>query len=144
MKKIIALSLLFAAATPGVGHEGVKNQAVIERMKNMQVIKDGMGVLGGMAKGAVAFDAAQAEAALASLKAASEQIAPTFEANETDPKSESLPAIWANWDDFVEKADDFSFMLEGTDVSSLDGIRAGMGNIGGTCSACHKQYRMKK
>jgi cytochrome c556 len=35
-------------------------------------------------------------------------------------------------------------MLEGTDVSSLDGIRAGMGNIGGTCSACHKQYRMKK
>ncbi|NCV11714.1 MAG: cytochrome c [Rhodobacteraceae bacterium] len=66
----------------------------------------------------------------------------TFEANETDPKSEALPAIWENWDTFVEMADDLTFAAEGLDTTSLDGMRGGLGNIGASCGACHKKFRM--
>ena len=117
---------------------------VAARMAVMTQIKDAMAPLGGMAKGAVEFDAGVAQAAVASLLDASERTAAVFEANVSDPKSEALPAIWENWDDFVSKSDDLTFAAEGWDVSSLDNLRAGMGNIGAACSACHKAYRMKK
>jgi len=108
----------------------------------MKEIKGAMGVLGGMAKGAVAFDAAVAGAAQKTLIKQSGMVATAFEANETDPKSEALPAIWENWDGFVEMADDLTFAAEGLDATSLDGVRGGLGNIGASCGACHKKFRM--
>ena len=101
-----------------------------------------MGVLGGMAKGAIAFDAAAAGAAQNTLIEHSAMVATTFEAHETDPNSEALPAIWENWDTFVEMADDLTFAAEGLDTTSLDGVRGGLGNIGASCGACHKKFRM--
>ena len=144
MHKLATYTALILLAVPVLAHGDVQNPAVKERMANMDTLKQGMGIIGGMAKGAVAFDADQAQAAITSLLTASESITSKFEANETDPKSEALPAIWTNWDDFSEKADDLTFMLDAMDVSSLDSLRAGLGNIGGACGACHKQYRMDK
>ena len=120
----------------------VENPAVQKRMEVMKEIKGARGVLGGMAKGAIAFDAAAAGAAENTLIEHSGRVAPTFEANETDPKSEALPAIWENWDTFVEMADDLTFAAEGLDATSLDGVRGGLGNIGASCGACHKKFRM--
>lgn len=144
MKKITTFIALIFLGTSAVAHEDVQNPAVKARMENMGALKKGMGVIGGMAKGAVEFDAEQAQAAIAALLDASGTIASKFEANESDPKSEALPLIWENWDDFVSKADDLTFALEGIDVTSLDSLRAGLGNIGAACGACHKQYRMDK
>ena len=144
MHKLATYTALILLAVPVLAHADVQNPAVKERMANMDALKQGMGIIGGMAKGAVAFDTDQAQAAITALLTESESITANFEANETDPKSEALPAIWTNWDDFSEKADDLTFMLEAMDVSSLDTLRAGLGNIGGACGACHKQYRMDK
>lgn len=144
MKNISTLIALVFLATSTAAHEDVQNPTVKARMENMGALKQGMGVIGGMAKGAMDFDAEQAQAAIVALLDASGAIATKFEANETDPKSEALPAVWENWDDFVSKADDLTFALEGMDVTSLDSLRAGLGNIGAACGACHKQYRMDK
>ena len=146
--KLVVLAGL-AIAVPfsvSMAHSDTSNMQpqVAARMAVMTQIKEAMAPLGGMAKGAVEFDAAVAQAAVASLLDASERTATVFEPNVTDPKSEALPAIWDNWDDFVSKSDDLTFAAEGWDVSSLDSLRAGMGNIGAACSACHKSYRMKK
>jgi len=97
-----------------------------------------------MAKGAVAFDADAAQIALQSMIEASAKAVTAFETNATDPKSEALPAIWENWDDFVAKSEDLDFALEAWDVSSLGSLQAGMGNVGAACGACHKTYRIKK
>ena len=78
------------------------------------------------------------------LKALKNDIEVKFKLNETDPLSESSPAIWENWEDFVEKADDFAFMIEGLETSSADTLAAGLGNIGQSCGSCHKAYRIKK
>ena len=142
MKKITLISLLVSFSAVVTYAHAVENPAVQKRMNVMKEIKGAMGVLGGMAKGAIAFDAAAATAAQNTLIEQSGMVAVSFEANETDPKSEALPSIWENWDTFVEMADDLTFAAEGLDPSSLDGIRGGLGNIGASCGACHKKFRM--
>jgi cytochrome c556 len=142
MKKIAIPSIAIALTAAAIHAHTVENPAVQKRMDVMKEIKGAMGVLGGMAKGALAFDAAAAGAAQNTLIEQSGMVAATFEANETDPKSEALPSIWENWDTFVEMADDLTFAAEGLDASSLDGVRGGLGNIGASCGACHKKFRM--
>ena len=142
MKKIVITTISIALTAAAIHAHAVENPAVQKRMDVMKEIKGAMGVLGGMAKGAIAFDATAAGAAQNTLIKQSGMVAATFEANETDPKSEALPSIWENWDTFVEMADDLTFAAEGLDATSLDGVRGGLGNIGGSCGACHKKFRM--
>ena len=137
---MILAATLCASVT--LAHSAVQNEAVKARMAVMEDTKNAMGVIGGMAKGAIAFDAAKAEEAKAALIAAAADVPAKFEAQETDPESEALPAIWENWDDFVAKADAMKAAAEAMDTASLDGLRAGIGGIGQTCGACHKSYRM--
>ncbi len=142
MKKLAIITVVIALSGATIHAHSVDNPAVQKRMDVMKEIKGAMGVLGSMAKGAIAFDAAAAGAAQNTLIKQSGMVATTFEANETDPKSEALPAIWENWDTFVEMADDLTFAAEGLDTTSLDGMRGGLGNIGASCGACHKKFRM--
>ena len=100
-----------------------------------------MGALGGMAKGEVAFDAAAAEAAKQTLIANAAGIAAAFTNNASDPESKAKPEIWANWDDFVANADALGAAAAALDASSLDGIKAGMGAIGGACKDCHTEFK---
>ena len=141
-KKLAIITVAIALSGATIHAHSVENPDVQKRMDVMKEIKGAMGVLGGMAKGAVAFDAAVAGAAQKTLIKQSGMVATAFEANETDPKSEALPAIWENWDGFVEMADDLIFAAEGLDATSLDGVRGGLGNIGASCGACHKKFRM--
>ena len=142
MKKLAIITVAIAMSGAAIHAHSVENPSVQKRMDVMKEIKGAMGVLGGMAKGAIAFDATAAGAAQNTLVEQSGMVAATFEANETDPKSEALPAIWENWDTFVEMAEDLTFAAEGLDASSLDGVRSGLGNIGASCGACHKKFRM--
>ena len=142
MKKITIAIVAMVLSGAAIHAHSVENPVVQKRMDLMKEIKSAIGVLGGMAKGTIAFDVVAATAAQTTLIEQSELVATTFEANETDPKSEALPSIWENWDTFVEMADDLTFAAEGLDVTSLDGIRGGLGNIGASCGAFHKKFRM--
>ena len=142
MKKITIAIVAMVLSGAAIHAHSVENPVVQKRMDLMKEIKSAIGVLGGMAKGTIAFDVVAATAAQTTLIEQSELVATTFEANETDPKSEALPSIWENWDTFVEMADDLIFAAEGLDVTSLDGVRGGLGNIGASCGACHKKFRM--
>ena len=142
MKKLAIITVAIAMSGATIHAHSVENPSVQKRMDVMKEIKGAMGVLGGMAKGAIAFDSTAAGTAQNTLVEQSGMVAATFEANETDPKSEALPAIWENWDTFVEMAEDLTFAAEGLDASSLDGVRSGLGNIGASCGACHKKFRM--
>lgn len=142
MKKLAIITVAIALSGATTHSHSVENPDVQKRMDVMKEIKGAMGVLGGMAKGVAAFDAVAASVAQKTLIEQSGMVATIFEANETDPKSEALPAIWENWDAFVEMADDLTFAVEGLDATSLDGVRGGLGNIGASCGACHKKFRM--
>ena len=143
-KKIVCLVSVFFLALPVSAHQNVKNDAVKQRMQLMTVIKDTMAKVGAMARGLDPFTEESASTAKQTLLIAAADIEAKFELNETDPLSESSPAIWENWEDFIEKADDFSFMIEGLETTSAEALAAGLGNIGQSCGSCHKTYRIKK
>lgn len=112
------------------------------RQELMDTIAMNTGILGKMAGGENAFDAAAAEGAKAAIVAASAEIAAKFEAQASDPKSTSKEEIWANWDDFVKKGEALSAAAAGMDTTTLEGVQAGMGGIGGACKDCHTTYRI--
>lgn len=141
----IGLALTISAfSTAALAHDEVKNPTVKARMMAMEAIGGSMKTLAGMAKGEMAFDAEKANAAMAVIAEKSAMAAPLFEANETDPKSESLPAIWENWDDFVKKMDDLTVASKANlTLADAGSLGAALGQVGGTCKACHSDYRKK-
>ncbi|MCB1350342.1 MAG: cytochrome c [Maritimibacter sp.] len=141
--KYILPLFLAVTASAALGHGGVQNAAVLARMEAMKAIGDATKVLGEMAKGAVAFDANAARAAAETIATHAADTPALFEAREADPKSEAKPGIWENFADFTAKAKD----LEGlagdlaTGLDSPEPLRAGLGQLGDACKACHTEYR---
>ncbi len=145
LSKILAVPALSIALVAGmaVAKEGVQNPAVQKRQDLMDKQAGAAKTLGEMAAGKTPFDAAKAADAKATLEETAKQIPVVFEAEETDPKSDAKPEIWSNWDDYVAKADNLEQAALKLDVTSVETVQAGMSAVGGACSACHKEYRMK-
>jgi cytochrome c556 len=139
---VLSLAFLSALTIPALAHQNVKNPAVIERMDTMKAIGTAMKTLAGMAKGKIAFDAEKADLARAAIITHGLEVADKFKAPETDPATEALPAIWENWEDFVQKNEDMvnAARKVGT-IAEQANLGATLGQIGGTCKACHRDYR---
>ncbi len=135
------LSLIIA--TTAFAHEDVKNPTVKARMMAMSNIAGQMKTLGGMAKGAVAFDLEQAKAALAEIEKTAKTVPALFKDNETDPKSEALPEIWSNYAHFTAKSDALTSAAANALASfaSQDDLVPSMQALGGSCKGCHSAYR---
>ncbi|MBN8631244.1 MAG: cytochrome c [Rhodobacterales bacterium] len=117
----------------------------IARGELMETIGKNIGIIGDMAGGKTAYDAAAAEGAKAALVEAAGKIEATFmDQGGADPASEAKPEIWANWDDFLVKAKAAGDAAGALDVASVDTIKAGMGALGGACKDCHTTYRVTK
>ena len=117
----------------------------IARGELMTTIGKNIGIIGDMAGGKTAFDAAAAEGAKAALVEATGKIEATFkDQGAADPASEAKPEIWANWDDFLKKAKAAGDAAGAMDVASVDTLKAGMGALGGACKDCHTTYRIMK
>lgn len=143
MKKTLITLTLIAMGTAALSHGGVKDKDVMARMMVMKTIGDQMKVIGKMAKGEAPFDAAAANAALTEVAAQAAQVPSMFETPATDPKSEALPVIWEQFDDFTKLAvsmEQTAEKLAGTVQTDAD-LGAVMGQMGATCKACHSTYR---
>ena len=107
-----------------------------------------VGVLANMVRGNTEYDATAASAAAANLVAIS-QIDQSFHWPEgTDnfalDGTRALPAIWENLPDVIEKWQAYGAAAEGLAAVAGDGLepmRAAFGPVGGTCGACHDDYR---
>ncbi len=145
MKLNLTALALSAALIGGAATSAMATDANVEaRHALMKSFGGAAKALGGMAGGEVAFDAAAAATAKAALVDGAAQIGAKFEVNAQDPESEAKPEVWTNWDDFLVKAKAMADAAGAMDVASLDGIKAGMGAVGGACKDCHMTYRMMK
>jgi len=143
MIKIAAIGVILAAGA-AFAEGTATDPAAMQREGVMKEIGKNMGILGGMAKGEVAYDATAAGAAQAGLLLNSTIIHSAFETQGgEDATSEAKPEIWTSWDDFVKKADALTAAVTAADVSLAEAIGASLGSIGGTCKDCHTTYRMK-
>lgn len=143
-KARLAMALALAAmGSAALAHSGVKDDDVKARMAVMMDIGKQMKLIGSMAKGQAAFDAEAANAALAEIADHSAQIAPSFTPQADDPKSEALPVIWQAFEEFETLASETESLaqdLSGTVKTQAD-LAPVLGQLGGSCKACHKVFR---
>jgi cytochrome c556 len=143
-KALMISAVLFTGAAQAQDIEPTDPNA-IAREAVMKMIGQNIGILGDMAGGKTAYDAAAAEAAKAAMIEAAGKIEASFmEQGAADPASAAKPEIWANWDDFLVKATALSDAAGALDVASVETIGAGMGALGGACKDCHTTYRVAK
>ncbi len=142
MKLITKTLILGLILVGGLAYAGSATDPDAKARQDLMDANGGaMKVLGGMAKGDVAFDATAAAAAKATLVADAANIAVVFKNQSTDPASKAKPAIWTAWDDFTAKANDLGKAAAALDTTSVDTLKAGVGAIGGACGACHTAYK---
>lgn len=129
--------------TAGVAFAGKSTDPdAMARQTLMGTIGMNTKVLGEMAGGKVAFDAAAAEAAKTAIAEAAGKIPTTFEPQGTDAESKAKPDIWANWEDFIAKAGALNKAALALDATTVEGIGAGMAGVGGACKDCHSKYQL--
>jgi cytochrome c556 len=142
--KAFALGAILAAGAAFAEGERTDPNA-IARSDLMKTVGKNTGILGDMAGGKAAYDAAAAEGAKAAIIEAAGKIEATFmEQGGADPASEAKPEIWANWDEFLADAKALGDAAGAMDIASAETIGAGMGALGGACKDCHTEFRVAK
>lgn len=153
MKSLIliagAAAVTLASMAFADGHADV-NPAVTARQAHMQLYAHNLGILGGMAQGKADYDADAAQRAadnMVTLVSINQQSYwPMGTDNATIEGTKALPALWENFDNVMAIGADFSAAADamaavaGTDLASLQGA---MRDLGGACSACHREYRQR-
>ena len=145
-------TLAAAIAMPTVIAAQDAETALEGRQGYMTMISIEMGKLAGMAKGEIAYDEAIASAAAANLVALTEyDSAPLFavagtSSDDTD-ESSLLPAAFENSSDFATKLGDLKAAAAGSPQAVMGGqenVGPVVQKLGGTCKACHDDYRKPK
>ncbi|SNR99828.1 c-type cytochrome [Antarctobacter heliothermus] len=142
----VALAALAVFATPTFAQE--LPQAVKARQGQFNIMALNLGILGGMARGTVDYDADAAQAAADSLVAVSMVSQPALWPEGTDSMSidgtRAMPAIWENIDDVMAKWAGFgeaATAMAAVAGTGKDAIGPNMGALGAACKACHDTYR---
>lgn len=102
---------------------------------------------GKMMKQEIPFDAATVDAALDTIIANASKLPALFpEDSKSGGKTEALPAIWENKDEFTGRYDKL--------VADAKAAKANLGDefafmeawpkVAGNCGGCHKKYRVEK
>lgn len=122
------------------------NKTVAARQALMEMVSYNTGLLGGIAKGEVEFDATLVNSAATNLNALAKfDTASLWIAGTEQGAVDGSRAKAEIWSDAAGFADDFAALEKaGADMmgaADLDAVKAGMGAIGGACKACHESYR---
>ncbi|WP_420324980.1 c-type cytochrome [Mameliella sp.] len=142
-----ALALLAVLGTPALAQD--LPQPVKARQGQFNIMALNLGVLGGMARGTVEYDAEAAQAAADSLVAVSTLSQGAMWPDGTDDGSiagtRAKADIWGNMDDFTSKWADFgeaATAMAAAAGTGRDALGPNMGALGNACKACHDSYRV--
>ena len=140
-KLIILISLTISSVA--FAHSGVKDKNVKERMMVMKEMAGNTKIIGQMLKGKTSFDSNQVKLALERLSALSLETPKVFTINATDPKSEAMPNIWDEFDEFTKLSNDLAetSIVLANSVENAEDLRPVLKRISSGCKACHSRYR---
>lgn len=148
MKTVFATVAALAVLTTTSGAFADLPQPVKARQGQFNIMALNLGVLGGMARGTVDYDADAAKAAADSLVAVASLHQAAMWPDGSDSGSvdgtRAKADIWSNMDDFNAKWAAFGEAATAMAATAADGkdmIGPKMGALGGTCGACHDTYR---
>lgn len=148
MKRLFATALIAAIATSGAAIAQDYSGQLKARQGQFRVLAINLGILGGMAKGEIEYDAAAAQAAADSLVAVSMiNQGPLWPMGSDEMGADGTRAkasIWDDADDFAAKWSDLGAAAKEMQAAAGTGQEAlgpMMGKVGGTCKACHDAHR---
>lgn len=159
MNKILGLALALPVllATLGGLPTDAKADEAMEKMINArqgyyQNVRHNAGILFGMAKGEVEYDAAMASTAANNLLLLSQMDTGSYWAagsskEEMPGKTRALKKIWDTYPAVGEKGKAFKEAVAAMAAAAgngVDGIRANAGALGGSCKGCHDEFRAKE
>ncbi len=144
VRSALFIATLSLAAAPVLAQDF--GGQVKARQGQFNIMAINLGILGGMAKGAVPYDAAAAKRAADSIAAVTmidqAPLWPKGSDNMSMDGTAALPAIWDNEGDLAAKWQALGVAVQGlqaaTDAATLG---AAIGTVGGTCKACHDANR---
>ena len=145
----LGLGATLVATTVFADSHAVENPAVAARHHQMQMVGYHIGVLGGIAKGEMEYDAEMVSAAASNLAALARMERATLWVAGTEQGavegSRAKAEIWSDPDGFAKKFDDLTTAATAlVDAGDAGAVGAGMGALGGSCKACHEAYRGPK
>ncbi len=147
--RLIALGLaaMTLAAGAAVAQDAVE-AAVKARKGQFEVLAHSMGILGGMARGNVPYNAEAANAAAANIvtvtKLNQSALWPAGSHNGTLKNTRAQPNIFDNVADFTAKWETLgkrATALQSAAGNGLEALRPAIGGVGGACQDCHEKYR---
>lgn len=148
MRKTI-LAAALAIPTVALAADPVED-TIAARQGYFKLLGANMGILAGMAKGEVDYDSAAAQTAADNMGALTSYnighlFMPGTSSAESD-KTRALPKIWEDFPGVQEKGGalaDAVKVMQGVAGAGKDEMVAALGPLGGTCKACHDNYRAK-
>ncbi|GGE42978.1 c-type cytochrome [Actibacterium pelagium] len=151
---VIAAGALLATTTVFAESHGAKSpydSQIKARKGMMNLYAVNLGVLGGMAREKIAYDAEAAQVAADNLVALTSvnvnSLWPQGSDSASTEGTRALPEIWSNFPDVGAKSGalkDAAAAMQGLAGADLASLQSGMGALGGACGACHKAYRQEQ
>lgn len=142
---VVSVAALLTATSSA--HEGATG-VVKERMDLMESLSASMKRIDAALKASGAPDRtgiAQSARTVGEHAAAIDRL---FPAGSDEQMSAASPDVWKNPEDFSRKslalADAARALAEAAGTGDQTALRAGFRKIGGACSSCHKDFRIKK
>lgn len=134
-----AIAVVLGGAVAQVAASLPRNDAMKEMGKNMKAIKDIV------TAGGPAADVSAPAQKIAEIAA---KIPELFPEGSDAADDEAKAEIWQHWDDFTAKAkalqDEATLLASAAGGGDIATVGAQFEKVGGTCGACHKEYRQKK
>lgn len=124
------------------GHEGATG-VVKERMDLMESVGDATKTLSAMFKGERPYSAEEVRELSVKLEEHAGRIDELFPEGSDNPPSEAKPAIWSNWDEFKQSADDMAAAARALQQAAAERSEAlpAFAKLGDSCESCHTDFR---
>ena len=149
-KTFLAATLCAAAgltALPAAAQFQKPEDAIKYRKAAFTVMAAHFGRVGAMAQGKAPWDAQAAAANMAVVMAVHQLPFTAFGAGTDSGDTRALPEVWAKAADFKAAADKMADAMGKLDAAvktgSFDNTKAAFGPVGGSCKACHDDFRKK-
>lgn len=145
-KSLLIISLLLLAGTSSVAL-AEPGDDIKYRKSVMKAIGGHMGAIAAIMQGK-AGHAKHLRSHAIGLNAASKSVRDTFQAGSADGETRALAAVWDKPAEFKQVVSKFETAADGflkaVDTGDQSKIGAAMKELGGSCKACHDDFREKK
>ena len=146
--KIAAAIAMAGLSGMAVAHDGATGM-VMQRMEAMKEIGDSMKSIAAMVKGEAEFDSAKVQSLADIMANHAKHMPHMFPEGSLDKPTEALPVIWVKWDQFTEIAakmntDALALAEAGKTATTARDILPQLGEVGKSCKACHRDFRLAK